>query len=309
MRDTKGLFDSARAIRLGLSLSQRISRRTGHGLARLGANLLAWLRPQMYWNVHANLSQVLGPDTPAEVLHETVRRTFFHSGCNQYDYFHAVGGSRDELAKVLHVPASFWDTLAQAKEKGQGVMFVTGHLSNFDLAALSLVARGMEVQALSLRDPPEGFQLVNQLRLEAGISITPISNAAIRQAIRRLRQGGIVLTGVEYPTGPGLEPLEFFGRPAMLPTGHVRLAMMTNAVLLAAAVVYRRETGYALRVAPPVELARTGHKKQDVKVTAERVLAILADWIRETPDQWMMFLPVWPKLLQHQPEDAQSPGP
>lgn len=298
MRDAKSLFASRKAIRVGLFLAQRISPRSGHALARGIANLLAWLRPQMYWNIRANLRQILGPDTPVEVLHETARRTLIHAGCAYYDHFHAVGGAPEELAGILNVPELFWETLSRTQKEGRGLVLVTGHLSNFDLAALSLMVRGVRLQALSLREPTKGFQFLNQLRSAGGVEVTPITEAAIRQALRRLRQGGIVMTGVDYPTGPGHEPLNFFGRPALLPTGHVRLAMIAGALLLVVGVVYGEETGYALRVAPPLELIRTGNRGRDVRLNAERVLDILAGWIREHPEQWMMFLPVWPELLE-----------
>ncbi|MGC8839565.1 MAG: lysophospholipid acyltransferase family protein [Anaerolineae bacterium] len=298
MRDAKNLFGSARAIRLGLFLSQHLPPRGGYGLARFAASFLSWVRPRMYWNLHANLRQVLGLETPAEVLHAMVRRTLFRAGCSYYEYFRAVGQPPEVLSGLLQVPDLFWETLEQARAEGRGVMMVTAHMGNFDLAALSLTARGLHLQALSVADPPPGFQLLNRLRQEAGVEVTPITETAIRQAVQRLKGGGMVFTGVDYPFGPGREPLRFFGRPALLPTGHVRLALMTGAWLMAVGVQHREGQGYVLRVEPPLEPVREGDRREGVRGLAERVLSILERWIRETPDQWFMFLPVWPELLE-----------
>lgn len=298
MKDTRNFLSSARAIRLALFLSQHLSPRRGHGLARFAAWVLARIRPRMYWNLRANFRQVLGPDTPGDVLHEMAQRTLFRAGCSYYEYFHAIGQETEELVGLLEVPDLFWQTLEDAQGHGRGVMLVTAHMGNFDLAALSLTAQGVRLQALSVADPPPGFQFLNRLRQEAGVEVTPITETTIRQAVHRLKQGGMVFTGVDYPFGPGREPLHFFGRPALLPTGHVRLALMTNAWLLVVAVQYHKGRGYVLRVAPPLEPVRTGDRKRDVRGLAERVLEVLAGWIRETPDQWFMFLPVWPELLE-----------
>jgi KDO2-lipid IV(A) lauroyltransferase len=298
MRNAKDVLGSARAIRLGLALSQRLPPRGGYGLARFAASFLSWLRPRMYWNLRANLRQVLGLQTPDQVLHAMARRTLFRAGCAYYEHFRAVGQPPEVLSGLLHVPDLFWETLEQARAEGRGVMLVTAHMGNFDLAALSLTAQGVRLQALSVADPPPGFQLLNRLRQEAGVEVTPITEAAIRQAVQRLKGGGLVFTGVDYPYGPGREPLRFFGRPALLPTGHVRLALMTGAWLMAVGVQHWEGQGYVLRVEPPLEPVRRGKRQEDVRDLAERVLAILEGWIRETPDQWFMFLPVWPDLLE-----------
>lgn len=298
MRDAKNLFGSARAIRLGLFLSQHLPPRGGYGLARFAVSFLCRARPRMYWNLRANLRQVLGLDTPGEVLHDMARRTLLRAGYSYYEYFRAIGQAPEVLSGLLHVPDLFWETLEQARAEGRGVMLVTAHMGNFDLAALSLTARGVRLQALSVANPPPGFQLLNRLRQEAGLEVTPITETAIRQAVQRLKAGGMVFTGVDYPFGPGREPLRFFGRPALLPTGHVRLALMTDAWLMAVGVQYQEGKGYVLRVEPPLELVRRGDRKRDARDLAERILAILERWIRETPDQWFMFLPVWPELLE-----------
>lgn len=298
MRDTKDFLRSARAIRLGLFLSRRLPPRGGYGLAQFAASLLSWARPRMYWDLRANFRQVLGLETPEEVLHAMARRTLFRAGCSYYEYFRAIGQPPEVLSDFLQVPDLFWETLEQARTEGRGVMLVTAHMGNFDLAALSLTARGLRLQALSVADPPPGFQFLNRLRQEAGVEVTPITEAAIRQAVQRLKGGGIVFTGVDYPFGPGREPLRFFGRPALLPTGHVRLALMTSAWLMAVGVQHREEQGYVLRVEPPLEPVRRGDRRGDVRDLAEQILSILERWIRETPDQWFMFLPVWPELLE-----------
>ena len=75
--------------------------------------------------------------------------------------------------------------------------------------------------------------MIVDLRSRGALSDTPIDAGSLRMAIKRLREGGLVLTGAEWPNVPWeSEPLPFFGKPAHLPTGHIRLAMSGNARLL-----------------------------------------------------------------------------
>ena len=104
----------------------------------------------------------------------------------------------------------------------------------------------------------------------------------------------MVVTGVDRPIGHGDDPVEFFGRTAILPTGHIRLALRTDAILVIGYVEYDPVEGYRLRIEPFMELVRTGGRRHDVKMNAERVLAVMEKAIRAHPDQWLLFVPVWP---------------
>jgi lauroyl/myristoyl acyltransferase len=54
------------------------------------------------------------------------------------------------------------------------------------------------------------------------------------------------------------------------------------------------ERGYFSISAPTMELERTGDRQQDLIYNALRVLAVIQQWISETPEQWLMYYPVWP---------------
>jgi len=45
-----------------------------------------------------------------------------------------------------------------------------------------------------------------------------------------------------------------------------------------------------------MDMIRTGDRHKDRLLNARRVIAILEGFIRDHPDQWMMFVPVWPDL-------------
>jgi len=281
-------------IRLGLFIGRHTPRCVGYAIARGGASFIACTKPEIYWTVRANLRQVMGPEMASKALHRLVRRVFYHAGQTYYDHFHAFTHGDEAVTEMIRMTEEDLANLTKAQSHGKGTMFVTGHLSNFDLAALALVLQGIEFQGLSLRDPIEGFKVLNLLRTEGGIKTTPVGIASLREAIRRLRAGGVVGTGVDRPIGQGDEPVEFFGKTALLPTGHIRLALKTNASVVVGYCEFDADDGYRLRIEPPMELIRSGDRRHDVQVNAQRVLAALEKAIRSHPDQWLLFVPVWP---------------
>jgi KDO2-lipid IV(A) lauroyltransferase len=92
-------------------------------------------------------------------------------------------------------------------------------------------------------------------------------------------------------TGVG-ERVPFFGRPALLPSAHVALALRTGAVLLPA---FAHREGNVLHAAfePELELVRTGDRDADIRDGVRRWAAVLEPQIRVAPEQWSVFEPVW----------------
>ncbi|MHB1294520.1 MAG: lysophospholipid acyltransferase family protein [Anaerolineae bacterium] len=285
-------------IALGMGIARVLPRGVTYWIARRFARNMARRRTNMFRTVRANIKQVVGPEVDDQELDRCAENAIAHAGRTYVDMFRApIRARRPEHVGVELDPRE-WETTWNALQDGRGVVLVGPHVSNFDLAIQYLVACGFKIQTLSLADPNTGTRVVNWLRRRRGLEITPIDVGALRHAMDQLRKGGVVLTGVDRPVSPDDEPIPFFDAPARMPTGHIRLAMQTNARVIVACCMQRDDGRYVLRIAPPVEMISTGKRAADVRTNARRVLAIVEDMIRSVPDQWLMFIPVW------RPEDA-----
>jgi len=280
---------------LGMFLSKYAPPSVGHAIAGLIAGLINWRKPDVYWIVHANLRQVVRPQVDEETLHRLVRQVFRNAARNNYELWHAASRGAEAIRAAVYFPPDVWTHIEEARQRGKGLIIAGAHTGNFDLGILALALRGLEVQVLGLAAPPAGgFSLMDRMRTRAGIHLTSISVPALREAIKRLRAGGAVLTGVDRPVGGEETPVEFFGRPALMPTGHVRLALKTDAAILVTGP-YRDAQGRTVaRLSPPLEMVRTGDAEEDLRVNLRRVAAWLEEFIRPRPEQWAMFVPVWP---------------
>jgi KDO2-lipid IV(A) lauroyltransferase len=111
---------------------------------------------------------------------------------------------------------------------------------------------------------------------------------------RVIREGGVLgILADRAITGVG-ERVEFFGRLALLPSAHVALALRTGAALMPAFAW--REKGLLLaRIEKPLELVATGDRDADVREGVRRFAAVLERYVREHPEQWTVFEPVWDK--------------
>ena len=278
----------------GMFVSKHAPPLIGHAVADLISGLVNWLKPEVYWILHANLRQVIGPEVREKELHRLVRQVFHNNARNDYDLWHLASLGPEAMPTAVHIPPETWDQVDQALQRGKGAIIVGTHTGNFDLGILALAAHGKDVQILGLAAPPAGgFNLMDQLRERTGAHLTPTSPQSLREAIKRLRAGGIVLTGVDRPVGDEEAAVEFFGRPALLPTGHVRLALKTDAAILVAGPYCDRPGHTVVRISPPLEMVRTGDRDEDLQVNLRRVTGWLEKFIRSWPEQWAMFMPVW----------------
>lgn len=296
----KEFFSKGWPTRLAFWLGKYLPPWSGRTTAALIARILVTTKPDLYRAARSNLRHVLGPEVSEAELDRAVQRLLSHAARAYYEIFHNLGRPEvvaEEFRPPVRMAPGSLENFRQAMATGRGVCILGTHTSNFDLGGIAL-AQYLDTPALilSLADPAPGFEIINRLRQHGSRSgeqiITPITPQSLREAIQRLRQGGLVLTGVDRPIGAGDEPVEFFGATACLPAGYIRLPLMTDALVLTQATYY--EAGeYRIVLNPPLEMVRTGDRRQDVIVNVRRVLAEVEGFVRSHPDQWMMFVPVW----------------
>lgn len=285
-------------VGLGMRLSRLLPPAPMYGLSRLIARLGRRRRNNLFCAARNNLAQVLGPAASPAELDRLAEQAINHTGRTYFDMFRMSVEDYRRGHIPVRIDQQDWKRVRQAfDDPTRGTMLVGPHTSNFDLAAQWFAAQGYTIQALSLSEPNSGTRVVNQLRNQRGLTMTPINVQSLRQAVKRLREGGIVLTGLDRPVSDSDPLIEFFGAPAHMPTGHIRLAMQTNAVVVVAACTQDPDGVYRILLFGPLDMELTGDRDRDVAHNTARILRIAEEIIRAVPEQWLMFWPVWPHQL------------
>jgi len=241
----------------------------------------------------------MGAGASELVLEQAVRQVFITAIRGYFDLFRALALPGQELSALVDVPETTKANARALWNREGGAVVVFPHLSNFDLGGHAIVRYLPELQLFTLPDPPAGFELINESRRLPGVSVTPLSSGALRQALKLLRRGGVVSVAGDRPVSDLDKPVLFFDRPARVPSGHVRLALKTGAVMAVAYCILSAETGrYTAYLEPPMDLIRTGDLAEEVALNLRQVLDALERAIRRWPEQWQMFVPVWPEGVQ-----------
>ncbi len=177
-------------------------------------------------------------------------------------------------------------------------------MSNFDLIGRAVVLRGLPLHILSYPQPNGGYRWQNELRQLPNMLVTPMSIEALRQASDTLRANRVVITGVDRPLpNPDAKYRpRFFGLPSAMPVFHVRLALKHNLPVIVLSGHRQKNGRYCLWASEPIWMKRSTDLIEETVTNAEKVLTVIADFIRKYPQQWAMFYPVWPQVRASVPE-------
>lgn len=237
--------------------------------------------PRARHAVRGNLAVVCGRP-------ELARRVFVEQVRHYVETFRILRLAPDRLTAMVDVHG--WADLTGVLARGNGAIVSSAHLGPVVLTGQILAARGLDVTVLVEHKSDQLGRLIDRARSAMGIKTLETSSA---MGIGRiLRRGGVVgVLADRAITGVG-ERVPFFGRPALIPSGHVAIALRTGAGLVPSFAL--REGGRLhAHIGPELEMPRTGDHAADVREGVRRWAAVLEIWIRRAPDQWSIFAPMW----------------
>ena len=298
--DLRDITNSAAALRFGYWLGRNVPTPVGYALADAATGILGRRSgTALMQTIVSNMRVVLGPQASDEEVQRTARAVLQHAGHVYWDLYKALALGPDAILANVRSTALTDYYLDEIARQKRGALLVGPHVSNFDLGALYVSYRGYKLSALGFALPPSGYSLQNEMRLAGGIDIMPIDVSALRKALTVLKRGGMVATAVDRPDPfGGGEMIPFFGRPARLPVGHVRLALQTDSPILISSCEYRpTDGGYVVHISRWIEMERVGSREEDVLHNTLRVLEAVERLVTARPNQWLMFYPVWDEGL------------
>jgi lauroyl/myristoyl acyltransferase len=290
-------INSRRGLKAGIALARLTPPWLGYALAWLAAKAIAARRHSpMVQAVRANQWVVSGEKKTPEELDRAALGVFNHSARAIYELYHHFQ-DLDHADPLFSFDPSFKTIIDRPHFDQRGLVVAGLHMSGFDLAYQWLCLKWVNPLGLTIPDPQGGRRIEFELRQKTTQNLVPGSVSGLRQAIRYLNRGGLVVTGIDRPV-PGVQPcLRFFGRPALLPSHHVFLALKAKVPVVLAASRALKSGGYQLYASPPIEMEPHPDRITELQHNAEKVLGTAEKMIRQDPQQWLVPQPVWPQAL------------
>jgi phosphatidylinositol dimannoside acyltransferase len=239
----------------------------------------------------ANMRQVLGPESTANSVWRTARGTYRNYLKYIVDFLRFPNLSSDDISRAVTVVG--WENLDRALQADKGVIFVSMHFGHWDLAAVTVAAKGYPVNAVvDTFEPRKLNELIQRNRIEKGLKVIQLEQA-VRGVLGALKRKEILGLLVDKPMpGDGVR-VNFCGSPIEVPAGAATLAIRTGAVILTGYVVRGVDNQFLGFIQPHIEVVRTSDPARDVTALTQRVMESMEDVVRQYPDQWYMFRHMW----------------
>ena len=296
------LINGPLGVGLGILLGRLLPYKAGIGISQFAARKLSTMKhTPMVRAARVNQWMVSGRSLAGGELDQQVLNTIEHAASTIY-IFNYYNQNINKMDRLVDIPGQLNQLLARNNHSGHGIILAGIYQGNFDLvmqvlARQFLAPRKLEVLVLSAPQPGKGYKWQNRIRERTGLDIIPVSVSSIRRAVTTLNEGGIVLTGLDRPIQDGKYKPLFFGSPAALPVLHISLAIKTNAPVVVASSIKASDDLYRFQVSEPIYIKPASGRHEEIVDNAQMVLATAEQFIRQSPEQWSMFYPVWPQYL------------
>jgi phosphatidylinositol dimannoside acyltransferase len=233
-----------------------------------------------------NYAAALGRDRTDPEVARVARRAFQNYGRMLMEFLLMGSLTREEL--IARVTLDGTEHLDAALARGRGAIMAVPHMGSWDIAGSYAGAIGYKISAVAERFPGSLNDAVVQTRQRFGLDVIMLGRAAVRAITDALRANRIVALLCDLEQGPGVD-VRFFGRRAIVPGGPAALALKTGAVLMPANQFLTSPGLHSVHLDPPLSIVEGDTKER----LMQRVVDRFEDFIRERPDQWYAFRPMF----------------
>lgn len=279
--------------RLGSWLAGHVPLRVSRPLAAGLGRIIYWLLPRSRRNARNNYAQVLGKPITDALVTRVTQQAFRNFTLYLLDVirFPYISDAELDQRVTLHQDELFTRALAEQK----GVIFVSAHFGNMDLAGVQLAKRYARMTlAAEVLQAKKLYEWLVAHRARHNVRLIPYKQAA-RTIITALRANEFV--GFFLDLGIGYDhrgvPVQFFGETAYFPAAPALLAHHSGAPVIQGFGVIGDDGlihGRAIRIT-----ARDPQMDRDtyVQQLTQELATNMERMIAEHPEQWYIFRPIW----------------
>ena len=257
-----------------------------HAAAAPGGTAWFWLSGAQRRAALENYAAVLGAEPSDPRVARVARQAFQNYGRMMMDFLLLGSLSPEELGRRMSVDGRA--NLDAALARGRGAIMAVPHMGSWDMAGSYAAALGYSIWAVAERFPGSLNDAVVATRQRFGLNVITLGRSAVRGITDALAANGVVALLCDLEQGPGVD-VRFFGRRAVVPGGPAAIAIKTGAALVPAYQYSNARGRYHVHLDGALEVA-PGESKETLM---QRVVDRFEDFIKERPEQWYAFRPMF----------------
>jgi phosphopantetheine--protein transferase-like protein len=269
--------------------------------ASFSGKLLYRLLPFRRGVVLENLRRVFGDGVPESEIESLAQAHYAHLWRLGMEFlrFRWMSAERKAaLARVENVGA-----FARALERGKGILVLTGHFGNWEVATVAGLAQFPRVRGRIhfVRRPIKPRWLdrfVNGRFRKSGFGVLP-KRGALDAILDRLAAGDAIVFPFDQHASPpdGIE-VDFFGHPAWTFKSLALIALNSDAPVLPAASWREPDGTHVLRFEEPLKLEAGADAGDEIRRNTRAYNAALERMILRHPEQWYWVHRRWKRVAR-----------
>jgi KDO2-lipid IV(A) lauroyltransferase len=242
--------------------------------------------------VRSNLQHAL-PELDAVQTAEIISSMWENLGRVLGEFPHMGKMNAEEFAEIVTVEGI--EHIHAARQGSTGTLFFSGHIANWELAPKTLAIHDCPLALVYRKgNNPLIDRLIQQTRAHYQLEGVAKGASGSRQLIRALRSQQHIGMLLDQKMNTGI-PVKFFGREAMTATAIASLALRFDCPIVPVKIVRQSGVHHKVTLMPPLEYVKTGIETDDTRTIMTAINAILEQWIREHPAQWIWLHNRWPR--------------
>lgn len=246
------------------------------------------------------------PDASAQQVDAMVHDAYGHFGEVIIETALLPKLGRQKIIELFGGAEGF-ELIEQAHAAGNGIILITGHFGNWELAGAYVASRGIPIEVIVRRmNNPLFDSYVTRTRAGAGMIVVHDQDA-VRRTPRAFKSGhAVAFVADQGVLGLASTFVPFFGRPAKTPRGPAVFAMRYRLPTFFVAAVKEPDGKYRC-VVTPVDIPDTGDREADVDTVVARYTSILEAWVRRYPGQYFWHHRRWKRQPPDTPAELRDP--
>lgn len=271
-----------------------------YGLLRMmpldmASGLGGWVACQLgpKTNVHRvamrNLSNAM-PELNEQQQHDVVMKMWNNLGRVFAEYPHL---NSPQLHQRIRVVAGLEHVEAIRHIKAP-VLFVSGHLGNWEVAPLAAALHGLPLHLL-FRAANNTIidRMIKNIRARYSLGLYAKGEKNTRNIVRAMQQNEPVGMLIDQKTNDGMAAL-FFGKEAMTSIAAAQFVTKFNTTILPSYCVRTKGANFEVTIEAPMTFELTGDHQRDIAYITQALNDRLESWIRQDPSQWFWVHKRWP---------------
>jgi KDO2-lipid IV(A) lauroyltransferase len=269
-------------------LPRKVARATGAAIGAIAFRVLGRLRRVGLRNLELAFPEMTAKDREA-----ILRSEYRNLGLLLAEFCKMPGYTPEAASRFIRYEGL--ENYLAARDRGKGVLVLTGHLGAWELSSFYHSLMGMPMGMVIRRlDNPLVDAFVNRIRCLHGNRVIHKDDFA-RGLIASMRAGetvGILMdTNMTPPQGVFVP---FFGVLACTASGMARIAAKTGAAVVPGFLLWEdSEQRYVLHFGKELDVIRSADAEQDALANTALFTAAIEQYIRQYPEQWLWLHRRW----------------